>query len=78
MPTILSRFDMIFIVKDRHDVAKDEVYYTVAEHEIRVKYLSDTCQHKVKFILVVIKTNLTVALRNFRTDILKRPEQSKS
>ena len=25
MPTILSRFDMIFIVKDQHDVAKDEV-----------------------------------------------------
>lgn len=25
MPTILSRFDMIFIVKDEHDVAKDTV-----------------------------------------------------
>ena len=25
LPTILSRFDMIFIVKDEHDVAKDTV-----------------------------------------------------
>ena len=25
MPTILSRFDMIFIVKDEHDIAKDTV-----------------------------------------------------
>ena len=25
MPTILSRFDMIFIVKDEHDVTKDTV-----------------------------------------------------
>lgn len=25
MPTILSRFDMIFIVKDEHDEAKDTV-----------------------------------------------------
>jgi len=28
MPTILSRFDMIFIVKDQHDEAKDEVIFT--------------------------------------------------
>ena len=27
MPTILSRFDMIFIVRDRHDEARDMVYY---------------------------------------------------
>ncbi len=25
MPTILSRFDMIYIIKDLHDVAKDTV-----------------------------------------------------
>ena len=25
MPTILSRFDMIFIIKDEHDVVKDTV-----------------------------------------------------
>ena len=25
MPTILSRFDMIFIIKDEHNVAKDTV-----------------------------------------------------
>ncbi len=26
LPTILSRFDMIFIVKDEHDVARDTVF----------------------------------------------------
>ena len=25
MPTILSRFDMIYIVKDEHDISKDTV-----------------------------------------------------
>ena len=29
MPTILSRFDMIFIVKDEHDVVKDTVSHTI-------------------------------------------------
>lgn len=33
MPTILSRFDMIFIVKDTHDVARDT---TLAKHVIAV------------------------------------------
>ena len=28
LPTILSRFDMIFIIKDEHDVAKDTVSLT--------------------------------------------------
>ena len=27
LPTILSRFDMIFIIKDEHDVAKDTVSF---------------------------------------------------
>lgn len=29
MPTILSRFDMIFIVKDEHEQSKDMVSYFV-------------------------------------------------
>lgn len=33
MPTILSRFDMIFIVKDEHDEARDIVsYFLIAGH----------------------------------------------
>lgn len=28
LPTILSRFDMIFIVKDEHDMTKDTVRYS--------------------------------------------------
>lgn len=35
MPTILSRFDMIFIVKDEHDESRD----TVSIYIIRQKYL---------------------------------------
>ena len=30
MPTILSRFDMIFIVKDEHDVTRDTVSQSCA------------------------------------------------
>lgn len=30
MPTILSRFDMIFIIKDEHNVEKDTVSYGFA------------------------------------------------
>lgn len=29
MPTILSRFDTIFIVKDHHDLEKDQVWYEI-------------------------------------------------
>lgn len=29
MPTILSRFDMIFIVKDEHDESKDTVSFSL-------------------------------------------------
>lgn len=29
MPTILSRFDTIFIVKDQHDLEKDQVWYEI-------------------------------------------------
>lgn len=29
MPTILSRFDMIFIVKDEHDQQKDMVFFLI-------------------------------------------------
>ncbi len=30
MPTILSRFDMIFIVKDEHDEARDTVSHVMS------------------------------------------------
>lgn len=33
MPTILSRFDMIFIVKDQHDEQRDT---TLAKHILQV------------------------------------------
>ena len=32
MPTILSRFDMIFIVKDEHDEGKDMVSWIVDKY----------------------------------------------
>ncbi|CAF5071791.1 unnamed protein product, partial [Rotaria socialis] len=33
MPTILSRFDMIFIIKDEHDEKRDT---TLAKHVMRI------------------------------------------
>lgn len=37
MPTILSRFDMIFIVKDTHNEARDIVSIGVELFDLRVK-----------------------------------------
>jgi len=32
MPTILSRFDMIFVVRDEHDMNRDMVSAFIADH----------------------------------------------
>ena len=46
MPTILSRFDMIFVVKDEHDEKRDTV-------SCGTEYLSETdtaCEGSSKFL----------------------------
>lgn len=53
MPTILSRFDMIFIVKDVHDEARD---VTMAKHIINVhlnanKGITDTAEGEISLSL---------------------------
>ena len=35
--------------------------YNYTEHEFRDKKCSNTCQHKTKFVLILIKINLTLA-----------------
>lgn len=43
LPTILSRFDMIFIIKDEHDVTKDTVSLSFSHSEVtRFIYLPAT------------------------------------
>ena len=45
LPTILSRFDMIFIVKDEHDVAKDTVCVVHMYSTYVCVYIHNVCMY---------------------------------
>lgn len=82
MPTILSRFDMIFIVKDEHDEKRDSVSFLISSkpsiHSKCVKstyyYLLDYQSKFLIFILEIIfgLSNIPVSLKFTIMPFLKK------